>query len=150
MSTKKGVRVPIGVPAFGVGFRGVVGGGFLGEHKGKRGGVGEGGDRQRNRQVIAHVLSKLPFGELPLVSPQFMAKNCITRRSACDWKCYTTVIVGDLQKGLAEGGFPDEIVLICSEQNKSEQIGVLKKTRNANRNKAEENGTFGTNRNKSG
>ena len=39
---------------FGVGFRWVVGGGFLVESEGKGEGTGEGGDRQRNRQVSAH------------------------------------------------------------------------------------------------
>ena len=50
---------------FGVGFRGVVGGGFPVKNKGKGAGSGEGGwwgrDRQRNQQVNAQVWSKLPF-----------------------------------------------------------------------------------------
>ena len=56
---------------FGVGFRGVVGGGSPVENKGKGEGGGEGGEGggwgrnwQRNRQVNAQALSKLPFGKL--------------------------------------------------------------------------------------
>ena len=61
------MRVPIGVPGGGVWvrFRGVVGGGFLVKNKGKGKGVGRVGDWQRNRQVTAQALSKLPFSDLP-------------------------------------------------------------------------------------
>ena len=61
---------------FGVGLRGVAGGGFPLENKGKGEGGGEGGgwggDRRRNRQVYAQALSKLPFSNLPFsFSPSF-------------------------------------------------------------------------------
>ena len=50
---------------FGVRFRWVVGGGFPVENKERAKGGGEGGawggDRQRNRQVNAQALSKLPL-----------------------------------------------------------------------------------------
>ena len=55
---------------FRVGFRGVVGGSFPLENKGKEEGGSEGEgwgrNRQRNRQVNAQALSKLPFSTLPL------------------------------------------------------------------------------------
>ena len=65
------MRVPIGVPGGGVWGRVQVGGGgwFSVENKGKGEGGGEGGgwggDRQRNGQVDAQALSKLPFSKLP-------------------------------------------------------------------------------------
>ena len=54
----------------GIGFRGVVGGGFsLWKIQEKGKGVGEGGgwggDSQRNHQVNAQALSKLPSSKLP-------------------------------------------------------------------------------------
>ena len=56
---------------FGVGFRWAGGGGFPVESNGKGEGGGQGrvggcgGDWQRNRQVNAQALSKLPFSKLP-------------------------------------------------------------------------------------
>ena len=65
---------------FGVGFRGVVGGGFPLENKGGGGeGGGWGGDRQRHWHVNAQALSKLPFSDLPFSfypnSPEFRRRS---------------------------------------------------------------------------
>ena len=63
LSFRKGVRVPLSQgEGFGLGFRGVVGGGLLVEKVRERGnGGGEGGGWGRDRQVNAQALSKLPF-----------------------------------------------------------------------------------------
>ena len=56
---------------------GVVGGGFPVENEGKGEGGGEcggwGRDRQRNRQVNARALSKLPFSDLPFIFSPIVA-----------------------------------------------------------------------------
>ena len=74
------MAVPIGVPGRGVWGRVEGGGegGFSLENKGKRGGEGgEGGGWDRDQQVNAQALSKLPFSELPFsFSPNHVAMVC--------------------------------------------------------------------------
>ena len=84
---------------FGVGLRGVVGGGFpVGMREKGRGGRVGGGDRQRNRQVNAHANN---FGKLPYI----FSPNPTDVQNSLDRGQFRTDVVNELRgSGLPESG----------------------------------------------